>query len=263
MSENKIDKEMPFIAHLEELRWHLIRSVIAIFVFFVIAFLSKDFIVGSILLAPAKTNFVTYRMLCELSPTTCIDKLPFVIQSRTMTGQFTMHLALSFVLALIVAFPYTFWEIWRFVKPALYEKEQKITNGATFVVSFLFMTGILFGYYLVAPLSINFLANYQLDPSIINEFDIVSYFSTLAMLVLGCGLMFQLPVAIFFLSKIGVVTPKILSKFRKHAIVGILVVAAIMTPSTDIFTQILIAIPLTILYELSIFVSAWAGKKGA
>lgn len=250
---------MSFLDHLEELRWHLIRSLISIMVFAIAAFLSKKIIFHEIILAPSRTDFWTYRMMCKISDminssVLCIDELPFIIQSRQMTGQFTMHLTSSFVIGLILAFPYTFWEIWRFVKPGLYDSEKKITRGSVFFVTLLFAIGIMFGYYIVSPISINFLSNYQLDPSISNEFDIISYVSTLTMLVLASGLMFQLPIVIYFLTKAGIVTPAFLRTYRKHSIIIILVVSAIITPP-DVVSQVLIALPLILLYEISIFIS--------
>lgn len=259
------EKEMSFIDHLEELRWHIIRSLGAIMVFAIAAFMSKDFIFHNLILAPSRTDFWTYRMMCQWgeaigSDTLCIDKLPFILQSRQMTGQFTMHLTSSFLIGLICAFPYAFWEIWRFVSPALYGEEKAVSRGATFFVSLLFAMGVLFGYYIVSPLSINFLANYQLDPSILNEFDITSYISTLSMLVLTCGIMFQLPVVVFFLTKTGVATPETMRSYRKLSFVIILIASAVLTPP-DLMSQILIAVPLTALYEISIYVSAFILRK--
>jgi sec-independent protein translocase protein TatC len=261
------DKEMSFLDHLEELRWHLMRAVASVFIFSLAAFMSKSFVFGTIILGPSKTDFVTYRKLCELSrflqtEALCIETLPFEIQSRTMTGQFSMHILSSVVIGLVCAFPYAFWELWRFIKPGLYHSEQKVTQGATFFVSLLFLTGVFFGYFIVSPLAVNFLSNYQVDPSILNEFDITSYVSTIAMLVLACGLMFQLPMVVFFLSKIGVVTPDLMREYRKHAIVAILVIAAVITPP-DPFSQLLITLPVYSLYEMSIFISAMVHKKMA
>ncbi|MDQ3394117.1 MAG: twin-arginine translocase subunit TatC [Bacteroidota bacterium] len=259
------EKEMSFLDHLEELRWHIIRAVISIFVFAVIAFVSKDFIWHHLILGPSRPDFFTYRTLCQLgdaigSDVLCIEQLPFTIQSRQMSGQFTMHISSSFIIGLICAFPYAFWEMWRFISPALYSKEKNLTRGATFFVSLLFLMGIFFGYYVVSPLSINFLANYQVDPTILNEFDITSYVSTLSMLVLACGLMFQLPIIIYFLSEAGIVTPALMRTFRRHAIVVILIVSAIITPP-EVISQILIACPLLILYEISIFLSAMVLRR--
>ena len=254
------EKEMDFLDHLEALRWHLMRSVISILVFTITAFVSKSFVFGTLIFGPSRPDFWTYRMFCKLftymgSPEFCIKDLAFTIQSRQMTGQFTMHIMSSLVIGLICAFPYTFWEMWRFIRPGLYPNERKHSRGAVFFVSLLFITGILFGYYVVAPLSINFLASYTVDPSIINEFDITSYVSTLAMLVLACGLMFQLPMIVYFLSKAGLVHPELMKTYRKHSIVVILFVSAILTPP-DVISQLLIGLPLMLLYEISIVISA-------
>lgn len=257
--------EMSFLDHLEELRWHLIRSLGAIMVFAVAAFCAKTLVFHTILLGPSRVDFWTYEMLCKLSDilkseALCIDELPFIIQSRKMTGQFSMHVTSSFVIGIVCAFPYAFWEIWRFIKPGLYPKERKAARGATFFVSLLFIIGVLFGYFVVTPISVNFLSNYQLDPTILNEFDIVSYISTVITLVLACGILFQLPIVIYFLTRAGLITPEVLRTYRKHAIILILVLGAMLTPP-DPFSQILIAMPLYGLYEVSIFISARVIKK--
>ncbi len=257
--------EMTFLDHLEELRWHIIRSLAAIMVFAVAAFLAKGLVFHTIILGPSRVDFWTYEMLCKLSvalhtPALCIDELPFIIQSRQMTGQFTMHITSSFVVGIIAAFPYAFWEIWRFIKPGLYPRERKAARGATFYVSMLFIIGVLFGYFIVTPISINFLANYQIDPTILNEFDIISYVSTVTTLVLACGLLFQLPIVVFFLTRAGLVTPELMRKYRKHAIILILVLGAMLTPP-DPFSQVLVAMPLFALYQVSIYISARVIKK--
>ena len=254
------EKEMSFLDHLEELRWHIIRSLLAISAFVVVGIFTNQFIFDKIIFALSKPDFITYRLLCKLSQATCIDKLGFTLQSTSTTGQFTMYISSLFVFGLICSFPYIVWEIWRFIKPGLYDAEQKGTRGAVFFVSILFMAGITFGYFVLAPLSINFLANFQISPEIKNEFNIVSYVSTVVMLVLGCGVIFQLPVAIYFLSKIGVVTPKLLRQYRRHAIVVILLIAGIITPP-DIMSQIVISLPVLLLYEFGIFISAWVWKN--
>lgn len=177
-----------------------------------------------------------------------------------MTAQFTIAFTSSFIIGLVVAFPYVFWEIWRFVKPGLYNQEKSVSRGAVFFVTSLFLSGVMFGYYIVVPMSINFLSNFQLDPSILNEIDLTSYVSTIITLVLGCGLIFQLPMVIFVLSKLGIVTPKFLRTYRKHAIVVIFVVAAVVTPP-DVMSQILMSLPMLLLYEISIYVSAMVKKK--
>jgi sec-independent protein translocase protein TatC len=256
------EKEMSFLDHLEELRWHLIRSLIAVVVFVIIGVFANKFIFEKIIFALAEPDFITYRLLCQLSEATCIDKLGFTLQSTSTTGQFTMYIASLFIFGLICAFPYIFWEVWRFVRPGLYESEQKGTRGAVVFVSLLFLSGIAFGYFVLAPLSINFLANFQISPEIKNEFNIVSYVSTIVMLVLGCGIIFQLPVAIYFLSRIEVVTPKLLRQYRRHAIVVILLIAGLITPP-DILSQVIISMPVLLLYEFGIFISAWVWKKKA
>lgn len=253
-------KEMSFLDHLEELRKHLIRAVVIVLIFTVIAFMFMDVIFHEILLAPARPDFWTYRMFCKVGQMMgenglCVEKIDFILQSRTLSGQFSMHLMASFVTGLIAAFPYVFWEVWRFVSPGLYLKERSITAGAVIYVTSLFAAGILFGYYIVAPVSINFLANYKLDPSIMNQFDITSYISTVCMMVLGSGLMFQLPMVVYVLSRLGLLTPAVMRTYRKHAVVIIFVVAAILTPSPDVLSQMLVGVPLWFLYELSIFIS--------
>ncbi len=257
---NADEREMSFLDHLEELRWHLVRSLIAIVVFAVAAFLIPEIIFHTILLGPSRMDFVTYQMLCKLSQLLqseafCIDELPFIIQSRQMTGQFAMHITSSFVIGLICAFPYAFWEIWRFIKPGLYPRERKAASGATFYVSFLFITGVLFAYFIVTPVSVYFLANYQIDPSIKNEFDIISYLTTVIMINLAGGILFQLPIIVYFLTKAGLVTPQVMRTYRKHAIIIILILGAMITPP-DPFSQILISLPLFGLYQISIMISA-------
>jgi sec-independent protein translocase protein TatC len=258
---------MSFLDHLEQLRWHLLRAISAVLIFTVAAFLAKSIVFGKVILGPSKVDFITYRALCNLSDwlgvsPLCIDTLPFTIQSRQMTGQFSMHLTSSMVVGLIAAFPYIFWETWKFISPGLYDKERQAARGAVFFVSLLFFTGAAFGYFILAPLSINFLANYQLDPSILNEFDITSYVSTLTMLVLASAIMFQLPVVIYFLSMSGLVTAAMLRTYRRHAVVSILILAAVITPP-DVISQVLIAMPILVLYEAGIMIAKRLEKKKA
>lgn len=260
--QEPLKKEMAFVDHLEELRWHLIRSVGAILIFTIVAFsIMQDFIFPHVLLGPVRADFWTYRMLCKLSEAMCVHEITFEMQNRTVAGQFTMHVIASFVGGLTIAFPYVFWEFWRFIKPGLHMVERKYSTGAVFFVSTLFLAGVLFGYYIVTPLSLNFLINYRLDPAISNIIDISSYISFVCMLVLGSGIMFQLPVAIYILSRIGIIGPEFLRKYRKHAIVVIFIIAAIFTPSPDFFTQLVVAIPLILLFEISIFISAGVHRR--
>lgn len=259
------ESEMSFLEHLEALRWHLIRSILAILVFTIVAFIYGRWVFQNIIFAPSRSDFWTYRMLCELGKkistnALCFDTLNFVIQSRQLSGQFMMHMTASVIIGLVIAFPYVFWEIWSFIKPGLYRRERKAASGATLVVSLLFMIGVFFGYYVLAPLSINFLANYQIDPSIKNEFDIISYVSTLITLVLACAILFQLPVLVYFLARIELLTASFMRTYRRHAIVVILILAGVITPP-DVVSQILVALPLTVLYEISINIVVRVEKR--
>lgn len=265
--EEEEEEGMSFLDHLEALRWHLLRSVSAVLILTVIAFLAKSIVFGVIILGPSKVDFITYRLFCDLGnylgvAALCIDELPFTLQSREMTSQFSMHMTSSLVVGFIVAFPYLFWEVWRFISPGLYDKEKNAARGAVFFVSFLFFMGAAFGYFILAPMSINFLANYQLDPTIVNEFDISSYISTLTMLVLASAIMFQLPVVVYFLSKSGLVTSAMLRSYRRHAIVVILILSAVITPP-DVISQVLIAMPILVLYEAGIQIAKRLEKEKA
>jgi sec-independent protein translocase protein TatC len=229
--------------------------------------LAKSIVFGVIILGPSKVDFITYRLFCDLGnylgiAALCIEELPFTLQSREMTSQFSMHMTSSLVVGFIGAFPYLFWEVWRFISPGLYDKEKNAARGAVFFVSFLFFLGAAFGYFVLAPMSINFLSNYQLDPTIVNEFDISSYISTLTMLVLASAIMFQLPVVVYFLSKSGLVTAAMLRSYRRHAIVIILIVSAVITPP-DVISQILIAMPILVLYEAGIQIAKRLEKEKA
>jgi sec-independent protein translocase protein TatC len=261
------EKEMAFLDHLEELRWHVVRSVAAIFICMIVAFIFQRWIFDNIVFAPANVNFPTFKWMCKLGELVgfeeqlCAKPFHFKIQSRNMTGQFMMSITASFVMGLVIAFPYVFWEIWRFVRPGLLSKERKSSSGAVLAVSFLFLLGISFGYYILSPMTIWFLSTYTISDVIVNEFDITSYVSTVVGMVLGCGLLFQFPVAVYFLTKMGVLTPQFMRKFRKHAIVVILVLGAIITPSPDPFSQLLVSLPIYFLFEISIFISAMVMRK--
>jgi sec-independent protein translocase protein TatC len=256
MSQNG---EMSFLQHLEALRWHLIRSTVAIVVVSVLAFIYKDILFDDIILAPGNAEFWTNQMMCKLAqmidmPALCINQRVLEFQNISMAGQFTTHMWVAFLAGIVVAFPYIFWEFWSFVKPALNEKEVRHTHGAIFVVSFLFLLGILFGYYIVAPMSIDFLMGYQVSDSVKNIVTLDSYISTVTSIVFSGGVMFELPVVIFFFAKIGLVTSGFLRKYRRHAYVVIVVVAAIITPP-DWVSCIMVSLPLVLLYEVSISVA--------
>lgn len=259
-------EEMTFLEHLEELRWHIIRAFGSIIVFAILAWVYRSWIYGTVILGPSKADFWTYRMLCKLgnyigTDGLCVGAINFKLQNIEVGGQFKMALMTAGIVGLLFAFPYAFWEIWRFIKPGLKFTEKKAARGAVFFVTLLFFTGVFFGYYIVTPLVVNFLANFTLDESISNEFNIKSYISTIATLTLACGVAFQLPVIVFVLSKVGMLTPAFMREYRKHSVIVILIVAAIITPSPDIFSQVIVALPLFVLYEVGILVSARIEKQ--
>jgi sec-independent protein translocase protein TatC len=259
------EKEMSFLQHLEELRWHIIRSILAITFFMIIAFIFKTFVFGTIILGPKSPDFITNRLLCQLgeylnTTALCINTKQLNLISIKMSGQITTHITVAMITGLILAFPVILWEFWQFFKPALKPNESRYAKGAVFAASGLFFVGVLFGYFLLAPLSIHFLSSYVVDPSVVNQINIRSYIGTLTSVCMATGLVFELPIVAFFLTKIGVVTPTFMRKYRKHAIVVIFILAAIITPP-DIFSQTLVAIPLLILYEVSIFISSRVMKQ--
>ncbi len=256
----KDPNQMSFLDHLEELRWHLIRSVVSIIIIGSLAFLFKDFIFDTLLFGPKNINFITYRWFCNISEilgqgnSFCIQEMPFRIQSRTMAGQFSAHLWTSILAGFIVSFPYILYELWKFISPGLNNYERKNARGFILIASLLFFTGVLFGYYIITPLSINFLGNYSVSDEVFNDFDLSSYISLLRASVLASGLIFELPIIIYFFTKIGIVTPSFLKSNRKFSLVILLSLSAIITPP-DIASQIIVCIPLLILYEVSIFIS--------
>lgn len=253
--------EMSFLDHLEIFRWHLIRSSVAILFFSVLSFIFKDFIFDVVLLAPKNINFPTYLMLCNISQffgmgdILCLKESPFSLMNISMSGQFTSHIMVSFFSGFIISSPYIFWELWRFISPALYISEAKLARGVVFFSSVLFLTGILFGYYVISPLSLNFLGSYQVSDLVSNQISLTSYISTLVTICFANGIVFELPILVYFLTKMGLLTPHIMKVYRKHSIVCVLILSAIITPP-DISSQILVSFPLIILYELSIKISA-------
>jgi len=259
--------EMTFLQHLEELRWHLFRGVVAIFAVAIAAFLFKDFLFDKIILAPGYSDFPMNRLMCHLADYTqmhslCINKVPLKFQNISMSGQFTTHIWVSFVAGFIVAFPYIFWELWWFIKPALHENEQKVSRGAIGVVSLLFIVGVLFGYYMIMPFSLDFLGTYKVSESVENIITLDSYISTLTGIVLASGVLFEMPVLIYFLAKIGLVSSSFLRKYRRHAIVVVVILAAVITPP-DVVSQIMVCVPLVFLYEISILVAKNLERKRA
>lgn len=253
------EKEMSFLDHLEELRWHLIRATLAVVIMACVAFLFKEFIFDVIIFGPKKASFPTYRLLCRSAQllgldSFCFTELPFRVQSRTMAGQFSAHIWTSITAGFIVAFPYVLYEFWKFVSPGLHRNERRSAKGFIFIASMLFFMGVLFGYYVITPLSINFLGTYQVSDQVFNDFDLSSYIGLVRACAISAGLIFELPIIIYFLTKIGLVTPEILRKYRKFALVIVLIVSAIITPP-DIASQIIVSIPVLILYEVSIFIA--------
>ncbi len=264
MSEEK-NNEMSFLDHLEILRWHLVRAFASVLIFAILAFVFKNIVFDTIILAPSNPDFFTNRLLCRLAdiidvPLLCINQVPLSFQNINMSGQFTTHIWVSFVAGIVVAFPYIFWEFWRFIKPALYQNEINNSRGAIFFASSLFSIGILFAFYIICPLSVHFLGTYQVSDKVENIVNLGSYISTITSIVLAGGIIFELPIFIYFLAKVGLVTSDFLIKYRKHSIVLALLLAAVITPP-DVISQILVCFPLIILYESGIIIAKRLERK--
>ena len=259
--------EMSFIDHLEELRWHIIRCVIAILVGAVLVFIYSDFVVTKVLFAPTRTNFISARWLCSLGHkigignTLCFPEVNAKFLENTMTGQFIASFTLAFIGGFIIAFPYIFWEFWKFVKPALSQKELKKTRGVIFWVSLLFFTGVAFGYFILTPFMVNFYFNYKLSDQIVIMPSFSDYLENLVYTTVGIGVLFQMPLLVMVLARIGIVTAKFLRKYRRHAFIIILIAAAIITPSTDPFSLTIVTIPLYALFEASIIIASRINKR--
>ena len=263
--EDEPEKVMTFWDHLEELRGHIIRSLIAIVVLAIVAFLNREFIFDSVILAPSKPGFLTNKVLCwvadQLSiPALCIEDMNLQIINIKMSGQFLTHMYISIVAGVIFSFPYILWEIWRFVRPAMHQSERKYSQGGVFISTLLFMMGILFSYFLIVPLTVNFLGNYHVSETVVNQISLSSYISTVVSVTFAVGIVFELPILVYFLTKIGVITPDFLKKNRRYMYVILLVLSAIITPP-DMFSQVLVVFPLIGLYEFSIVVSRRVYKK--
>lgn len=263
--QKSANAEMAFVDHIEELRWHIIRSLAVILIFSILAFFKIEWIWDNIILGPAHTDFIAYRVLCQFGnkigiSALCLQDINLEFQNTELSGQFMLSFSTSFMVGVVVAFPYVFWEFWRFIKPALKKEELRYARGIVFWSSLLFFFGVMFAYYVVAPFTINFFANYQLSPSFKNIITMANYYDTMSDLILGMGVVFELPVVVFFLSKIGLLTPKLMRDKRRYAILIIFVLAAIVTPP-DWFSIWLVAIPLLILYEASIAISDRANKQ--
>ncbi len=265
-NKNSKTKEMSFLDHLEDLRWHLIRATLAVVIIACFAFIAKDFIFDVLIFGPKNPDFPTYRLLCRiatnigLEDSFCFTEEQFRIQSRTMAGQFSAHIWTSIMAGFIIAFPYVLYEFWKFISPGLHDNERNTSRGFIIIASLLFFIGVLFGYYVVTPLSINFLGSYRVSDQVFNDFDLSSYIGLVRASVIASGLIFELPILIYFLTKIGLVTPQFLRKYRKFALVIVLILSAIITPP-DIASQVIVSVPVIILYEISIFISKAVVRK--
>jgi len=264
--EKKQLNEMSFLDHLEELRWLLVRcSAAVIFMAFLTYFIS-DYLFDTIIFGPTRPSFFTYRFFCDLShylgfaDSICITELPFIIQNTEMEGQVNMFVWMCVLAGFILAFPYILWQIWNFISPALYEKERKHAKTFIFISSLLFFAGVLFGYFVVIPMSVNFLATFTVSDMVKNQFTLNSYIGMVKTSILASGLFFELPIIIYFLTRLGLVTPEFLRKYRRYAIVIVLIIAAIVTPP-DVVSQTIVAIPMLIIFELSVIISAIVYKQ--
>lgn len=251
--------QMSFLEHLEELRWRVIRALAAVVLVAILAFIFKGFVFDHVILAPKNVDFITYRFFCVLSNSLGLDDslcltTTFQLQNIDMSGQFTSHILVSVVAGIVVSFPYVFYQFWSFLAPGLKDAEKKTARGAVVATSLLFFLGVTFGYFLIAPLSVQFLGNYSVSEQVENIIRLNSFINTVTMTSLAGGLVFQLPVVVYFLAELGLVTPKTLRQYRKHAIVGVLILSAIITPP-DITSQMLVTLPLLVLYELSIHIA--------
>jgi len=261
----KGEAEMSFLEHLEELRWHIVRSAAAVMVFAIVAFIMKSFIFDVVILAPRTPEFWTNRMFVKLgdligSESIKINQVPLKMQSIKIAGQFSTHIMVSIIAGIIIASPVIFYEFWRFIKPALYENERKHAGGAVFFTSLLFLMGVLFGYYLIVPLSIHFLGTYQVSSEVENTINLRSYIGSVTSISLAAGVVFLLPIFSYFLSKVGILTPAFMKTYRRHSYVVMLLLSAIITPP-DIFSQIMVCFPLVFLYEIGIMISKRVVKK--
>jgi sec-independent protein translocase protein TatC len=258
--EKKNLNEMSFLDHLEELRWLLVRSTVAILILATITFFVSDYIFDVIIFGPTHPEFITYRFFCDLShylgfaDSICVTEMPFIIQNTDMEGQVNVLVWTCILAGFILGFPYILFELWKFISPALYEKERKHAKLFIFVSSLLFFLGVLFGYFVVVPMSVNFFATFKVSDVVKNQFSIGSYIGMVKTSVVASGLFFELPIIIYFLTKLGLVTPEFLRKYWKYAVIIILIVAAIVTPP-DVVSQTIVAIPMLLIYEVSILIS--------
>jgi sec-independent protein translocase protein TatC len=253
------EKNMSFLDHLEELRWRLVKISIAILIVSSVIFWFQEWIMNYFFISMKEPTFITFRIMCQLLGV-CIEEIPVSFQSTTMSGQFSYALMMSIMGGVVLSFPFIFYQIWGFVKPGLKQTEKSVAKGMVFYVSILFFTGILFGYFVIAPLTVQFFGAYKISGQIENIFTISSYMSMILSTVFYSGLLFLLPVVAYIFTRLGIITPSFLRKYRKHAIVGVLILAAAITPP-DVISQIIVAIPIVFLYEIGIIVSARVEKN--
>ncbi len=267
MTTKKHLAEMSFLDHLEALRWLLVRITMTVLIVSCLSYFIIDWVFEKLIFAPIHTDFITYRAFCELTHYLntsdggmCVDKMPFILQSTEMGGQFSIFIWTCITCGFILGFPYILWEIWKFISPALYKNEKKSAIGFIFWSSILFFLGVLFGYYLILPLSVNFFGGFTVSTVIRNEFNLDNYIGMVKTSIISCGLMFELPIIIYFLTKFGLVNALFLKKYFRHAIVIILIIAAFLSPP-DALSQVIVAIPMIILYGISILIAIFVGKK--
>jgi len=264
MAELKKDpNEMTFFEHIEVLRWHLFRAALGVVVVSIVVFSAKTFVFQYIILGPLNPDFPTYRFFCSISPKFCFFPENMRIITRDIQEQFMCHIKVSLWLGFIAAFPYIFYEFWKFIKPGLYKKEIVAARGMVFICSFLFLLGVSFGYFLISPIAVTFLSSYSVSPDIDNTTTLAAFVDNMTMFTLPTGLIFELPVVMYFLAKIGIVSSTLLAQYRRHAVVVITIVSAVITPTADAFTMTMVGIPLYALYEVSIIVTRKIDKERA
>lgn len=253
------DKRMPFLQHLEELRWRLVRAAIAVLICTIVLFWQQKWIMDNIFLVMLDNNFITFRLMCEWFGV-CSPSVTVEIQSMNVSGQFSYALLTSIMGGCVIASPYIFYQLWRFIKPGLKEKERNAMGGLIFYISLLFLLGIIFGYFIITPLAIQFFGNYHISDKIQNIFTIDSYMGMMISTIFYTGLFFLLPVISYLLTSLGIVSSDFLKKYRKHAIIIVLILSAVITPP-DVVSQIIAAIPIVILYEIGIVASKRVEKR--
>ncbi|MEY4727705.1 MAG: twin-arginine translocase subunit TatC [Bacteroidota bacterium] len=262
-------EEMSFIDHLEVLRWHIVRSVLAILTSAILFFIYIDEIFDTVIMGPTRNDFISYRAFCKLShvlgmgDSLCMPPMKLSLQVTSISGTFMSSITIAVVGGLLVALPFVFFEIWKFIKPALKPSELKYTRGIIFWVSMFFFMGAAFGYFMLAPFTFNFLSNYTIGDIGVIDYrpTLADYLDSLIDITLGAGIAFELPMATWLLSKLGIITPNFLRTYRKYAYVALLVVAAVITPSPDWGSQLIVVVPLVLLYEISILIAARVKKK--